>query len=286
MTTLQVHAVPQHQGAVRLEAGRLPTGCSALSALAAQVLGVEPHVVPVASGTTPRTGGVANFGGLWANRSAQLAALRGVREPVLTVGGDCGVEAVPLAVLRQRVGPGLGVVWWDAHGDLNTPATSPSGAFHGMVLRAAFGEGDPAFTADPPLHPGRAVLAGVRALDEGERDVLATGLAVHLPPERVRGPAGAEVLADTVVGTGAETVYLHIDLDVLDPEEFGGVCCPEPDGLTVADVVAGIEAVATRLPVVGAGITECTTTDPHRLRRVVPLLEALAAALTAGVAVE
>ena len=54
---------------------------------------------------------------------------------VVTVGGTCGVEAAPVAYLNERYDGNLAVVWFDGHGDLNSPATSPSGHFHGMVLR-------------------------------------------------------------------------------------------------------------------------------------------------------
>ncbi|MCP2260922.1 arginase [Streptoalloteichus tenebrarius] len=273
---VELLAVPQHQGAVVVDGGRLPTGCAALAELAGAALGRPPRVVAVASGTTPLTGGVASFSGLVANRWAQLAVLRRVREPVLLVGGDCGVETAALAVARARWGDGLGVVWWDAHADLNTPGSSPSAAFHGMALRAALGEGDPALVADPPVVAGQVVLAGVRALDPDERAVIAEGLVTHLGPDLARDPGR---VAAALVGSGASHAYLHVDLDVLDPDEFGGACCPEPGGLTVDEVVAGIEAVAAALPVVGVGVTECVTTDPVELRRIMPILEAAHAAL-------
>ncbi|MDA0646043.1 arginase family protein, partial [Nonomuraea ferruginea] len=87
---------------------------------------------------------------------------------VVTVGGDCGVELEPVAAARRAYGDRLVVVWFDAHGDLNTPESSPSGAFHGMVLRALVDEGPRGLTADPGVDPRRVVLAGVRDLDPGE----------------------------------------------------------------------------------------------------------------------
>ncbi|SHG07014.1 arginase family protein [Streptoalloteichus hindustanus] len=273
---VELVAVPQHQGAVVVNGGRLPTGCAALAEMAGAALRRSPRVVAVASGTTPRTGGVASLSGLVANRWAQLAAFRRVTDPVLLVGGDCGVETAALAVARERVGEGLGVVWWDAHADLHTPRTSPSAAFHGMALRAALGEGDPALVADPPITAGQVVLAGARAVDADERPAIEAGLVAHLPPEAARDPRR---VAGALVATGARQAYLHVDLDVLDPGVFSGACCPEPDGLTVDEVVAGIEAVAAALPVVGVGITECVTTDRDELGRILPIVRAACAAL-------
>jgi arginase len=61
---------------------------------------------------------------------------------IVTLGGDCGVDLLPITYLHKRYGSDLAVIWIDAHADLNTPASSSSQAFHGMVLRACLGEGD------------------------------------------------------------------------------------------------------------------------------------------------
>jgi arginase len=249
---VQIHAVPQFQGAVVPNASRLPAGCLALAQLVGDIAHVKPYVVPVASTSSPAVGGIANRAELTTNRTAQLAALEAPEGPVLTVGGDCGVEVAPIGVARFRHGEDLGVLWFDAHPDLNTPTTSPSSAFHGMALRALFGEGDPEFVADPPLR--HAVLVGARSMDEGERAAL------------------------RLVGGEGNPVYVHIDLDVLDPTEFNGMCYPEPNGLTVAEVADAVRAID--VPVVGAGITENVTTDPTELRKLAPILEALVTALS------
>ncbi|MBN6051185.1 arginase family protein, partial [Nonomuraea sp. RK-328] len=103
---------------------------------------------------------------------------------VVTAGGDCGVELEPVAEALRRHGDRLVVVWFDAHGDLNTPATSPSGAFHGMVLRALTGEGPAGLVADRPLDPRRIVLAAVRDLDQGETAFIrATGVQHVTEPD-------------------------------------------------------------------------------------------------------
>jgi arginase len=248
---MQIHAVPQRQGAVVERSRFLPAACLELSRLAGDIAYVKPYVVPVSTEDSPTVDGVANRAVLIANRTAQLAALEAPEGPVLTIGGDCGVEVAPIGVARFRHGENLGVLWFDAHPDLNTPATSPSGAFHGMALRALFGEGDPEFAAGPALR--NAVLVGARSIDDGERAAL------------------------DLVGTEGEPVYVHVDLDVLDPTEFDGACYPEPGGLTIAEVAAAIRAIP--VPVIGAGVTECATTDRGKLRLLTPILEALISAL-------
>ncbi|EWM16334.1 arginase [Kutzneria sp. 744] len=169
--------------------------------------------VQVRAGTSKLVGGIHNREVLMANRAFQAQALRHASGPVLTIGGDCGVETVPLGFARKRFGPALGVLWFDAHGDLNTPATSPSGAYHGMALRHAFGEGDRDFVLDAPVVSRRVVLAGARALDPGEQAMIDRGLVRHVPIER---DYDASWVVDAVIASRAPQFYLHIDLDVLD----------------------------------------------------------------------
>ncbi len=90
---------------------------------------------------------------------------------ILTIGGDCGVEIAPVSFLNQKYAKDLAVIWLDAHGDLNTPMTSPSGHFHGMPLRVLLGEGDPRMIRDAfsVIHPDQVFFIGVRDLDCPEK---------------------------------------------------------------------------------------------------------------------
>ncbi|VVJ19966.1 Arginase (EC [Amycolatopsis camponoti] len=260
-----ITAVPQRQGAVGPRAAELPDGCLALAELAGHVLGSPVHHVRQTREVSEMDRGIASRAVLTGpNRAAQLAALEAPGGPVLTIGGDCGVELIPIGVARFRHGPGLGVAWFDAHADLNTAATSPSGAFHGMVLRSLFGEGDPEFAAAPALTPGNVVLAGTRVFDPDERAAVSRGLAV----------TSMEALA------GVEKLYVHVDLDVLDPAEFAGLNYPEPDGWTISRLVSELDALAA-YEVVGAGITECVGTS-REVEVLAPVLAAIGRLLAAS----
>ncbi|WP_158888867.1 arginase family protein [Amycolatopsis anabasis] len=272
-----INAVPQRHGALGPRADRLPRGCRALAELVGEVFDELVHEVHVDCADSATVDGIANRETLIRNRTSQLRALEAPGGPVLTIGGDCGVELVPLGVARYRYGRGFGVVWFDAHPDLNTAATSPSGAFHGMVLRSAFGEGDSDFAASPELVPGRVVLAGTRAFDPAEREGVDAGLASLVS---VRELADPERLVSAVRTSGAGQLYVHIDLDVLDPGEFGGLNFPEPGGLRIPELVAAVRSLAV-FDVVGAGITECASDDRAELRALVPVLEAVGELLEA-----
>jgi arginase len=254
-----INAVPQRQGSVSPRAGELAAGCLALAELAGSALGMPVNQVPQSGETSSTVDGVANREVLLANRVPQLAALEAPEGPVLTIGGDCGVELIPIGVAQFRYS-GLAVAWFDAHPDLNTAESSPSGAFHGMVLRSLFGQGDADFAGSPALE--RAVLVGTRSFDPAEREAVESGLVTR---------ASVETVAEALAGAG--NVYLHVDLDVLDPDEFGGIAYPEPGGLTIEQLVAGIRALSA-FDVIGAAITECLDTGPE-LRALVPVIEAI-----------
>jgi len=185
-----------------------------------------------------------------------MARLRDIKPArVFTVGATCGCETAPVAYLSQRYGERLGVVWIDAHGDLNTPATSPSRHYHGMVLRTLMGEGPREIVADisVPLVAARTMLAGVRDLDAPEREFVeraGVGLVEEWP----------EGIEDTVVAAladaGVEQVYIHIDCDVFDPLEFGDALFSVPGGPGFDQVAVLTRALASRFDVVGVGVVE------------------------------
>ena len=143
-------------------------------------------------------------------------------EHLFTIGGDCGVDLAPASHLNAQH-DSLALVWLDAHADLNTPASSPSGAFHGMILRTLLGEGDPDFLAQAfsIFSPEQVFLAGARDFDPPER-AFAEGL-VHLSVDDLEHQP--RVLAKRIAAGGFDKLHIHLDLDVLDP---GGVCL---DGL-------------------------------------------------------
>jgi arginase len=204
--------------------------------------------VPVLDTGGDKAGGIQALDVLLEHQRLTRQALAGIDDLVVTAGGDCGVDLAPIAAARARYGEELTVLWFDAHPDCYTTETLPSGAFHGMVVRTLLGDGPAPLTPEQLLNPAQVVLAGVRTGDPTEYEYLAkTGI-------RTVGVADLESVADGLTGP----VYVHIDLDVLDPDEFGSVCYPEPDGVPshrLIDLVARLDNV------VGVGVTEHAPTD-------------------------
>lgn len=182
-------------------------------------------------------------------RIAELVA-RAVEEGYLplVLGGDHSVALGTLGGLARVRGPG-GVLWLDAHGDLNRPETSLTGNVHGMPLAAALGlagrEFDsPAFNL-PALDPDRVALVGVRALDDAERELLAE-LDAHVYTMSDVDRLGVEPVVrealESVAGGGF--VHVSLDMDVLDPEVAPGVGTPVRGGLSYREAHLAMELVA------------------------------------------
>lgn len=248
-----VLVIPQWQGSAARNPQRLAKGAHQLSAL-----------LPAARRTVveidPRPGqdldGVRHLDVLIRSLEATRAALgRSGDDALLSVGGDCGVELAPVARAVARHGDSLAVVWFDAHADLNTPDTSPSGGFHGMVLRTLLGQGPSQLVPRPEerLSTRQVVLAGARALDPAERDFIESEQIRALSVQALREPGR---LVSAVAGTGARHVYIHLDLDVLDPEHFTSLSCPEPGGLHPDELRAALHALTRRFDFAGMAITE------------------------------
>lgn len=183
-------------------------------------------------------------------------AVRSADETAIVVGGDCGVA---LGAVSAVAGDDLAVVWIDAHPDLNTPDSSPSGAFTGMVLRGIVGEGEPLLRLEPGIDPARLVLVATRAWDpEEEAFVAAHGITV-VSADELSSP---DALADAVAATGASRVHVHVDLDALDPAEIGGVAQAVPFGARTADLVASIRRLKETTPLAGATLTEFSPASP------------------------
>lgn len=240
--------VPQWQGSGSSRAMQVAQGAEAISGdlPSARTISVA---VPLGAGTDQGSG-VRRLSSLEAVRNELQLALDAAGGVPIVVGGDCGIElgAISHAASRRK----LAVVWFDAHADLNSPQSSTSGAFHGMVLRTLLGEGPDALLPHTPLEPERVFLAGTRALDDAEQQYIADrGIRSFSPGELEAG-----TLATALRESGADSVYLHIDLDVLDPSEFSSLGYPEPFGVTVAALIELVREAKATLPMVGAGITE------------------------------
>jgi arginase len=250
--------VPQWQGSGSSRAMRLVDGAEAIRGdlPSASTFSVN---VPLEAGDELGTG-IHRAGSLRLVHERTLAVLAEIDGWAITIGGDCGISLAAIGHANERAKGDMAVVWLDAHPDLNSPETSPSGIFNGMVLRALTGEGVEGLVPSRPVPPAHLVLAGTRSFDEGEDAFLAAHGIRPIPAAEL---ATADVLLEAIAATGASSVYLHIDVDVLDPGEISGVGNPVPFGISGATLAELIRAVKARFALAGASLTEFAPSSPE-----------------------
>lgn len=203
-----------------------------------------------------------------------LSALEAGQMPVV-LGGDHALSAGSVAGAAAHLAAKderLGVVWVDAHGDLNTPATSRSGNVHGMPLAALLGYGDKAMSgiagAQPALKASDVALVGLRDLDGPERNhIRKWGLAAFtMRALDERGIRTVMEEAITVATRGTAGIWVSFDMDVIDPSEAPGVGTAVPGGMTYREAHLAMEMLADTGKLVGLDLVEVNPVLDERNR--------------------
>lgn len=184
----------------------------------------------------------------------------------LVLGGDHSLAIGSVsAVARHRAVDGgkIGLVWVDAHSDMNTPETTPSGNVHGMPLAILTGQGSPPGLMDfagfvPAVHPGNVCVLGARSIDPRESEIVrASGIRVFTMSEiDERGVASCMDEAVARATSGTEGFHLSIDLDAIDPLIAPGVGTPVPGGLSYREGHLICEKAARSSRLLGLEIVE------------------------------
>jgi arginase len=189
-------------------------------------------------------------------QAAHATLLKQQPQRIFTLGGDCGIEIAPISYLNQRYSGDVAVIWLDAHADANTPASSPSHTFHGMPLRVLLGEGDEQITsyAFSTLRPHQIFLAGARDLDAAEAQFIEQQGIVSFNCDQLT--KHLEDCIETIQQRGLTHVYMHIDVDVLDPAYFPYLEYPTPRGLSVEALMQVREALIKNFHLVGGSVVE------------------------------
>jgi arginase len=167
----------------------------------------------------------------------------------LILGGDHSIALGSITGVA-RVHHDIGIIWVDAHGDFNTPETTPSGNIHGMVLSALVGLGHPQLTGvggwSQKINPETIVIVGARDLDP-EEQILLREHKVHvftMTDIDQRGMSEVMQEAVTIAGKASDGIHLSLDMDSLDPKEAPGVGTPVRGGLTYREAHLALELIA------------------------------------------
>ncbi|ELY94423.1 arginase [Natrialba taiwanensis] len=169
----------------------------------------------------------------------------------LVLGGDHAVAMGSMFGAARNAEDGIGVIWFDAHGDYNTPETSPSGNVHGMPLAAAHGRGefaDVEWAETPAVSEENTVLVGIRSLDNEERAALRESEATVFTMREIDERGITAVVEDAleIATDGVDGIHVSLDLDWLDPTVVPGVGTPVRGGVNYREAHAALELVAER----------------------------------------
>jgi arginase len=225
-----------------------------LAALGAEMNGPTEATLPDAEREPDRT--AVNIGRLGAHTANLVATARRAGRGALVLAGDDTASIGIVSGLQQADGAGaaLGIVWFDAHGDFNTPETSYSGILAGMPLAILAGLAGPLWRGAAglaaPIPTDRILLAGVRELDDQEEGLLRSTSATILTASQLKD-ADALSRAVTRLADACSLLFLHVDLDVLDPHLVPSASTPSRHGLEI-DQVAEAMALVLRTGKVAA----------------------------------
>ena len=171
----------------------------------------------------------------------------------VVLGGDHSVaigSTAGLGAHLRKKQQSMGLIWFDAHGDMNTPETTPSGNIHGMALAIALGLGDPDLTGiggfKPKVDPSKAVIVGPRSIDSGEKMVIQqAGVQVFTMREiDERGMRSVMEDALKIALDGTAGLHVSFDLDCIDPSYAPGTGTTVPGGVTYREAHLAMEMVA------------------------------------------
>lgn len=186
---------------------------------------------------------------------------------ISTIGGDCGIEIIPVSYLNKIYHQEISVIWLDSHADLNTPESSPSKTYHGMPLRTLLGDGNRQFNEllFSSLQPEQLCLVGIRDLDIPEREFISS--------KKIKTLSNCDFSQIQAAINGFKKVYIHLDLDVLGKSEFEHTMFPSKNGLKVTDVTQLIINLKESYDVIGFCITESTASNLGQLKPIAPILD-------------
>ncbi|MHC0448100.1 arginase family protein [Flavobacterium sp. 3-218] len=197
----------------------------------------------------------------------KTAIIESKAQKIQTVGGDCGIEIIPISYLNEIYKNNLGIIWIDAHADLNTPESSPSKTFHGMPLRTLLGEGNEEIKKllFSNIKPQQICFVGLRDLDEPEIE--------YIKLNKIQSVSKCDYAALEHIIKLYNTIYIHLDLDVLDESEFKYTMFPTSNGFKIDDVYHLIKEIKQKTNVVGMCITESKAATLEQLQPIKKVLE-------------
>jgi len=190
-------------------------------------------------------------------RAAKNLLSREQPDTIFTIGGGCDADIAAISYLNEKTNGDMSVLWFDAHGDLNTPVSSSSNYFYGMPLRTLTGEGDGAIIdaiIERKLLPSQIVLLGSRNLDAAELIYIKKNQVTNFDVKNIE--LNMREVLDKIKTKGHKKIYIHIDFDVLDSSLFPYTPVPEADGITPKTLKIMLDILSKEFEIIGLGLFE------------------------------
>ena len=191
-------------------------------------------------------------------------------ERIQTIGGDCGLEIVPVSYLNDKYS-NLGVIWFDAHADINRPCDSASCNFHGMPLRTLLGEGEPNMNTllFSTINETQIHYVGLRDIDDSEKIRITDG-AIYAPKK-----LAVSDLISTLQEKSITHLYLHFDFDCLEPSDYDETYYRVPNGVRIQEAEDCIQQLQKKFIIAGSSVLESTTTTISKLKPIQNIINLL-----------
>ncbi|MDY8137303.1 arginase family protein [Aquimarina sp. 2201CG5-10] len=191
-------------------------------------------------------------------------------DTIKTIGGDCGLEIVPVSYLNKKY-PNLGVIWFDAHADINRPCDSTSCNFHGMPLRTLLNEGEKKMKSllFSTIKEHQIHYVGLRDIDETEQERITQGkiyAPLTLSPNH---------LVQTLKDKKITNLYLHFDFDCLEPSDYDKTYYQIPNGVKIKEAEECIKTLQDHFTIVGSSVLESVTTEISELQPIEGIINML-----------
>ena len=218
----------------------------------------------------------------------QVEKIAGQKKFPIVLGGDHSIGAGTVAgMVRhfQKQGEAMGLIWVDAHADMNTPATSPSGNVHGMPLASILGRGPKPLVnlagVVPMVAPANIVLVGIRDLDDLERAYVKRSKMHAFTMRDIDERGMTEVMTEALrlAGAGTAGIHLSFDMDSIDPSEAPGVGTPVRGGLSYREAHLAMELACDSRRVRSLEIVEVNPVLDERNRTALLAVELVTSAL-------
>lgn len=229
------------------------------------------HRIITESHTMVTSNPIKNYSAIY-NQTLRCRELLKKEQPkkIYTIGGDCGIELMPVSYLNNRY-DNLGIIWFDAHADANTPTSSVSKNFHGMPLRQLCGAGDTELNklCFSKVNPNQILYLGLRDVDEPE--------ATWINKENIFKSPEAEIssILKALKTRNVQHLYIHFDVDALNPADYDHALLPIQNGLKINHAVKIIALLKNEFTVVGSSLTEVTAKNQKQLEPIKPILDLL-----------